>query len=63
MNQLLDTDDFSSPSIFHLRFQSTNKLDNKASEVIAPNTDPAQYDPKSRAAAAHRRSPGKLPHL
>jgi F-type H+-transporting ATPase subunit b len=52
---------FSTPSIVNHRFesmQSTSKLDNKASEVTAPNTDPPQPDPKSRAAALIDALPG-----
>jgi F-type H+-transporting ATPase subunit b len=42
------------------RFQSTGstKLDNKASQVTAPNTDAIQEDPKSRAAALIDALPG-----
>jgi len=56
--QLPDTDEFSTPSIAQIRFQSTHKLDNKASQVTAPNTDPAEPDPKSRAAALIDALPG-----
>jgi F-type H+-transporting ATPase subunit b len=40
------------------RFRSTTKLDNKASQVTAPNTEAVQPDPKSRAAALIDALPG-----
>jgi F-type H+-transporting ATPase subunit b len=52
----------SSPSIIDRRFESTIKatseLDNKASRVTAPNTDPPLPDPKTRAAALIDALPG-----
>ena len=53
----MNADECSTPSIIIHRFQSTSKLDNKASQVTAPNTDP-QPDPKSRAAALIDALPG-----
>jgi F-type H+-transporting ATPase subunit b len=49
---------FRSPSIVSRRFEATSQLDNKASKVTAPNTDPHTPDPKSRAAALIDSLPG-----
>lgn len=48
---------FRTPAVAQ-RFQSTSKLDNKASQVTAPNTDAVPPDPKSRAAALIDALPG-----
>lgn len=56
----LCSDSVSAPSIVNRRFEttSTSKLDNKASQVTAPNTEEALADPKSRAAALIDALPG-----